>query len=149
MAKENHFVYNPFGQRKMEFGAMSIFQGTAAYAGCLRNAQNVRVQGTSSSFGMSCFAELNKAIKQLGARSLCTVYDSVELEVPLEHAAEVLELSFLHLNDYPVQRFDWLDLPVGVDAEIGLTWGGAEHIPRGATQLYIEDRYNTWRRQNV
>ena len=149
MAKENHFVYNPFGQRKMEFGAMDIFQGTAAYNGCLRNAQNVRVQGTSSSFGMSCFAELNKAIKQLGARSLCTVYDSVELEVPIKHAAEVLELAFLHLNDYPVQRFDWLDLPVGVDAEIGLTWGGAEHISRGATQAQIEERYNVWRGQNV
>lgn len=144
IAKENGYVFNPFGQRKMEYGAMKVFEGTAAFNGCLRNSQNVRVQGTSSSFGMDCFVQLNKAIKPLGARSLCTVYDSIELEVPLEKAAEVLELAFLHLNDYPVERFDWLDLPVGVDAEIGLNWGDAGHIARGTTQAKIEEQYKDW-----
>jgi DNA polymerase-1 len=144
MAKINHLVYNPFGQRKAEYGAMKIFEGTAAYNGCLRNSQNVRVQGTTSSFGMSCFAELNKVIKPFGAKSLSSVYDSVELEVPLEHAAEVLELGFLYLNDYPVKRFDWLTLPVGVDAEIGLNWGDAGHIARGTTQTEIEVMYKGW-----
>lgn len=41
MAKENGFVVTPFGQRKMEYGAMPLFKGTAVYNGCLRNAQNV------------------------------------------------------------------------------------------------------------
>jgi DNA polymerase-1 len=144
MAKLNHFVFGPFGQRKAEFGTMKIFEGTAAYNGCLRNSQNVRIQGTTSSFGMSCFAELNKVIKPLGAKSLCTVYDSSELEVPLSVAAEVLELAFLHLNDYPVQRFDWLTLSVGVDAEIGLNWGDATHLARGTTQTEIEAMYSDW-----
>ena len=148
MARENGYVLNPFGQRKMEYGAMKVFEGTAAFNGCLRNSQNVRVQGTSSSFGMDCFAQLNKAIKDFRAKSLCTVYDSVELEVPLEHAAEVLELAFLHLNDYPVERFGWLDLPVGVDAEIGLNWGDAIHISRGTTQAAIEEMYRSWTNGN-
>lgn len=144
MAKANGYVYNPFGQRKMEYGALELFQGTAAYNGSLRNSQNVRVQGTSSSFGMDSFAQLNKAIKPFDSRSLCTVYDSVELEVPLRHAAEVLELGFLHLNDYPMSRFDWLDLPVGVDAEIGINWGDAGHIARGTSQADIEAMYDSW-----
>lgn len=141
MAKENHMVVTPFGQRKREFGAMSIFEETAVYNGCLRNAQNVRVQSTTSTFGMMCFAQLNEAIKPLGAKSLCTVYDSIEIEVPLAVAAEVLELAFLHLNDYPVEIFDWLDLSVGVDAEIGLNWGDAVHVERGITQTQIETMY--------
>ena len=147
MAKLNHFVVNPFGQRKMEYGVMKAFEGTAVYNGCLRNAQNVRVQGTSSSFGMHCFAQLNKAIKPLGAKSICTVYDSIELEVPIEVAAEVLELAFFYLNDNPVNEFDWLDLPVGVDAEAGLNWGDVVHIKRGTTQEEFEEMYRSWHKK--
>jgi DNA polymerase I-like protein with 3'-5' exonuclease and polymerase domains len=141
MAKLNGYVVTPFGQRKMEFGAADLFKSTAVYNGCMRNAQNVRVQSTTSTFGMMCFADLNKAIKPLGARSICTVYDSIELEVPLAVAAQVLELAFYHLNDKPVTVFDWLDLPVGVDGEIGLNWGDAIHINRGTTQEQIEEMY--------
>ena len=93
---------------------------------------------------MACFAALNQAIKPLGAKSTCTVYDSIELEVPLAVAAEVLELAFLYLNDKPVEEFEWLDLPVGVDAEIGLNWGDAGHINRGTTQVQIEEMYEKW-----
>lgn len=148
MAKENGYVVTPFGQRKMEYGAMEIFKGTAAYNGCLRNSQNVRVQSTCSTFGMMCFAALNKAVKPLGVKSLCTVYDSIELEVPMGVEAEVLELAFLHLNDYPLKIYDWLDLPVGVDAEIGLNWGDAKEILRGTTQTEIEKRYRSWTNGN-
>ena len=42
MAILNNMVIGPFGQRKMEYGAMSIFKNTAVYNGALRNAQNVR-----------------------------------------------------------------------------------------------------------
>ena len=144
MAKENGYVVTPFGQRKMEFGATELFEGTAAYNGCLRNSQNVRVQSTTSTFGMMCFAALNSKLKPLGVRSLATVYDSIELEVPLKIAAEVLEIAFYYLNERPVEIFDWLSLPVGVDAECGLSWGGAGHINRGATQEEIEKKYASW-----
>lgn len=42
MAKLNHFVFSPFGQRKMEFGTRPVFEKTAVYNAALRNAQNVR-----------------------------------------------------------------------------------------------------------
>ncbi len=71
--------------------------------------------------------------------SVSTVYDSLELECPREYAAEVLELCFYYMNDWPVEQFDWLLLPVGVDAEIsGLSWGQTKHIARGSTQEEIE-----------
>jgi len=87
---------------------------------------------------MDCFVQLNKAVKPLGAKCICTVYDSIELEVPISRAAEVLELGFKCLNDDPIGRFPWLDFSVGVDAEMGLSWGSAREIHRGTTQEEIE-----------
>lgn len=139
-AKWNHFVVGPFGQRKMQYGTLPCFEGTAVYNGALRNAQNVRIQGPTSSMGLACFAAGNEAIKKLGARSLATVYDSWELECPIERAAEVLETAFYYMNEWPLEQFEWLTLPVGVEAEIsGKSWGQAQVIHRGATQAEIEE----------
>lgn len=138
MALVNNYIVSPFGQRKQCYGAMDVFKGTAVYNGTLRNSQNVWTQGTTSSFGLDSFTRLNEAIKPLGAMSICTVFDSLELEVPIQHAAKVLELAFYHLDDEPVQIYDWLDLPVGVDAEIGFNWGDAVHVSRGTSQEEIE-----------
>lgn len=41
MARLNHYVTTPFGQRKMEFGTMDMFKKTAVYNAALRNGQNV------------------------------------------------------------------------------------------------------------
>lgn len=42
MAEWNHFVTTPFGQRKQQYGANSVFKYTAAFNAALRNSQNVR-----------------------------------------------------------------------------------------------------------
>jgi hypothetical protein len=138
-AKWNHYGVGPFGQRKMQYGTYPCFEGTAVYNAALRNMQNVRIQGPTSSLGLACFAAGNQAIKQYGGRSLATVYDSWELECPVEHAAEVLETCFYHMEEWPLENFDWLTLPIGVEAEIsGLSWGQAKVIHRGASQKDIE-----------
>ena len=36
-----------------------------------------------------------------------------ELECPIDRAAEVLETCFYYMNEWPLQRFDWLTLPIG------------------------------------
>lgn len=134
-AKWNHFVVSPFGQRKMQYGTLPCFQGTAVYNGALRNAQNVRIQGPTSSLGLACFAAGNQAIKQLGGRSLATVYDSWELECPIDKAAEVIETAFYYMDDWPLEHFDWLSLPIGVECEIsGKSWGQCQVVHRGTNQ---------------
>jgi DNA polymerase-1 len=134
MAKHNQFVYTPFAQRKMEFGTLPMYKKTAVYNAALRNSQNVRVQSTSSTLGLVVFTALNNAIKKFGAKCICTVYDSIEIECPLQHAAEVLETAFYYMEDYPVETFDWLDLPIGVEAEIGPNWGDLVVVHRGSSQ---------------
>jgi len=137
MAELNHFVVSPFGQRKWEFGTRKEFKYTAAFNACKRNAQNVLIQNTTSSLGLHCFASLNTALKKIGGKSICTVYDSIELEVPISRAAEAIELGFYYMNDYPQEVFDWLDFPIGVEAEIGFNWGELHGIHRGVTQPEI------------
>lgn len=137
MAELNHYVFSWFGQRKMTYGAMPVFKGTAVYNGSKRLAQNVRVQNAASSFGLDCFAHFSNAIKPLGGKSLCTVYDSIEVSAPIDRAAEVIEIGFYELDDHPLKRFPWLELPVGCDAEIGFNWGDVRHVHRGITQEEI------------
>lgn len=92
------------------------------------------VQSTSSTLGLVVFTALNNAIKKFEAKCICTVYDSIEIECPIEHAAEVLEIAFYYMEDYPVEIFDWLDLPIGVEAEIGPNWGELTVVHRGSSQ---------------
>ena len=139
MAQENHYVMGPFYQRKQTFGAQDVFKGTAVYNGAKRLSQNVRVQNTASSFGLYNFAKLNSAIKVFGGKSICSVYDSLETEIPFSYIAQAVDLTFVHLEDNPVQIFDWLTLPVTIDVEIGFNWGVTKHVKRGATQAELEE----------
>lgn len=138
MAIYNQYVMNTFGQAKRQFGAMGLFRSTAVYNAALRNSQNVRVQSTSSSMGLYAFTMLNQGIKPLGGKSLCTVYDSVELQIPFGRAAECIEKVYYHMDDQPVEIFDWLDLPIGTDVEVGSDWKNMVKVPRGITQPQLE-----------
>jgi DNA polymerase-1 len=135
LAKLNKVIVTPFGQRKQQYGANSIFRSTAAYNASLRNSSNIRVQSPTSTMGLMTFTALDQEIRKFGARSICTVYDSIEIECPIEHAAKCVEAGYYYMNDWPVEAFDWLELPVGCDCEIGPNWGLLEGVHRGTSQL--------------
>lgn len=138
MAKENGYIVTPFGQRKMEFGATEAFRGSTAYNASLRNAQNVSIQSPASTLGLIVFSELNERIKAIGGQAVCTVYDSIELEVPIGRLAEAIEIGFNIMDDWPVEQFSWLDFPIGADGEIGWNWGNVFKVKRGITQEQCE-----------
>lgn len=142
MATWNQRVITPFGQRRQEYGTHKCFKPTAAYNAALRNSANVLVQSTTSTLGLIVFAHLNKALKKLGGKAICTVYDSAEFEIPIEKAAEAVELCFYYLNDFPQEIFEWLTLPVGCEGEIGVSWGECEVIHRGVSQAECEEIIN-------
>lgn len=134
IAETNQFVVSPFGQRKWEFGTRKEYKPTAVYNACKRNSANMRIQNTASSIGLFCFSALNEQIKKLGGKSICTVYDSLEMEVPIEHAAKAIELAYYYMNVYPQKHFDWLTFPIGADGEIGRNWGTLYPVNHGITQ---------------
>lgn len=140
MAIWNHKVWTPFGQYKHEYAAQQVFKKTAVYNAALRNAQNVRIQSATSTLGLVVFAHLAAELERQDSRNLgiCTVYDSVEFEVPIENAAKVINTAFYYMNDWPLEYFDWLDLPIGVEGEIGYNWGQVEQVKPGITQNEVE-----------
>lgn len=72
-AKLNYWVFSVLKQRKMEFGQMPMFRGTAVANAALRNAQNNLIQGPASTLGLVTFSKFNKEIKRLGGFATCTV----------------------------------------------------------------------------
>ena len=146
MAEWNKMVVTAFGQRRQEYGTHECFRPTAAYNASLRNSSNVLVQSATSTLGLLVFSHLNQALKKLGGKAICTVYDSAEFEVPIEHAAEAIELCFYYFNDYPQTIFSWLGgISVGSEGEIGFRWGSCKEVHRGSTQEEIEALLDTLR----
>lgn len=138
MALANHMVITPFGRRKMEFGTLPCFKWTAAWNAALRNGQNVRIQSPTSDIGLYCFSEVNHRIKPLGGKTLATIYDSIELQIPIPVLAQAVEIMYYCMEDLPVETFPWLTLPIGMEAEVGPNWGTLTEIHRGITQEEIE-----------
>jgi hypothetical protein len=95
------------------------------------------IQSTTSSLGLITFAELNSRIKQFGAKSICTVYDSLEIECPIDRAAEVINLCYQVLDEWPVETFDFLELPIGCEGDVGISWGETKVVHPGTTQADV------------
>ena len=138
-AKENFFVYSPFGQRKMEFGAKEVFKSTPVYNASLRNAQNVQIQGPASTLGLMAFHRVMTNIIPLGGKVIATVYDSIEIEAPRSAVAEIIEQCFYSMDDWPQEQYSWLNFPIGADAEIGFNWGNLAGVYRGITQEEVDN----------
>ena len=122
-ADANKFVLTPFGQRRRQYGRYDEFKGTAVYYAALRNAQNVVIQSTSSTLGLLAFANLDRLLADIGGYAVCTVYDSIEMEVPIGRELEAKEIILYALNTWPQEQFPWLDFDIGVDIESGTSWG--------------------------
>lgn len=139
MALWNQYVITPLNQRKREYGTLPCFKYTASYNAALRNSQNVRIQSTTSSIGLITFAELNERIKKFNAKSTCTVYDSLEICCPIEHAHEVINLCYETLDKWPVETFDFLELPIGCEGDVGISWGETKIVHPGTTAEDVAD----------
>lgn len=148
-AINNQFVVTPLGQRKREYGTHKCFRGTAAYNAALRNAQNVIIQSTTSSIGLVTFTEINRRIKPYGALSICTVYDSIEIECPIEHAAKVIDICYDTMDNYPLEMFDFLELPIGCEGDVGISWGETKVVHQGTSQKDILEELTKLRIQST
>lgn len=138
-AINNQFVVTPFGHRRNFYGTQQAFKKTAAYNAALRGSQNYVIQSSTAIIGLLSFAQINREIKKLGGKCTATVHDSLESEVPLEHAAKAAEIFEYYMNDWPQKEFPWLGLCIGSETEVGLSWAQTEVIHRGTEQSAIND----------
>lgn len=134
----NQYVVTPFGHRRQFYGAHPLFKKTAAYNAALRGSQNFVIQSATTIIGSLAFAQVNKELKKFGGLCTATVHDSLEAEVPIEHAAKAIEVFYHYLNEWPQQTYPWLKLPIGCEGEIGFNWEDTELVHPGITQQEIE-----------
>jgi DNA polymerase-1 len=148
-ALHNQYVITPIGQRRRMYGTYPCFKPTAAYNASLRSSQNGIIQSVTSSIGLAAFTELNNRVKELGAKSICTVYDSIEIECPINKAAEVINLGYEVLNNYPQEAFSFMELPIGSEADCGFSWGETEVVHEGVTQDKITEILNSIKQDSI
>jgi DNA polymerase-1 len=134
----NQMSLTPLGQRRRQYGTYPCFKPTAAYNASMRGSQNMIIQSTTSTIGLATFTELNRRVKLLGAKCICTVYDSVEIECSLEKAAEVINLAYDVMDNYPLEAFKFMELPIGSEGDVGISWGETEVVHKGVTQSEID-----------
>ena len=137
-ALHNQYVITPFGHRRQFYGTKPFFKGTAAFNAALRGSQNYVIQSSTSVIGAIVFSQINREIRALGGVCTATVHDSIEIEVPIEHAARAVECCYYYMNDWPQTQYDWLGLSIGCEGEIGWNWAGVEGVHRGTSQDEIE-----------
>lgn len=137
-AIRNKFVVTPFGHRRQFYGTEEEFKFTAAYNAALRGSQNYVIQSATTIVGALSFYQINQELKKLGGKCVATVHDSLEAEVPIEHAAKAIEIFFYYMNDWPQQEFPWLGLSIGCEGEIGFNWEDMKTVHRGHDQEQVQ-----------
>ena len=87
---------------------------------------NTPIQSLASDFTMFALMEIHKQIKQYGldATLVCTVHDSIMLEVNPEQIDQVANLCTDIMETLPKILLPDLQVPFKADAEYGPRWGG-------------------------
>lgn len=133
-SRANKMVMTNMGQIRREYGLLPWFgerplsRTESVYNYSLRNSQNVIIQSATSTLCLMAFSELADRIKGIGGKAVCTVYDSVEMEVPESRLQEAVGLVHYCLEQWPMEQFSWLDFPMQVDIEAGPNWGQAHKL---------------------
>lgn len=60
------------------------------------------------------------------------------MEVPIQNAAEVINLAYKTLDEYPMEAFPWIKLPIGCEGDVGWSWGETQVVHAGVTQPEID-----------
>jgi DNA polymerase-1 len=134
VSKANKMIMTKLGQIRREYGLQEWFgeskglKSEAVYNYSLRNSQNVIIQSVTSTLGLMAFSELSDRLRAISGKAVCTVYDSIEMEVPQEKLEDCIKLVKYCLEDWPMETFDWLDFPIQVDIEAGPNWGNCHKI---------------------
>lgn len=97
-----------------------------------RQAINSPVQSFASDMAIIALITLTREFRKRGlkSRSVGTVHDALNLEVPIEELEEVMPLIKQHMEEPPV--LEWfgvhLDIPIVGDIAVSRMWGDKEEV---------------------
>lgn len=98
-----------------------------------RQAINSPVQAFASDLTLLSLVHLDRTFKRRGyqARSVGTVHDAINFEMPATEAAEVVPLIRHTMENLPLEKLFGVHLtvPIVADAKMGTRWGDALEVP--------------------
>lgn len=111
-----------------------------------RQSINSPVQSFASDLTLLSLVIVDRLLKKRGlkARSVGTVHDAMNLEVPISEIREVVPLVKYVMENLPIEKWFGItiDVPIIADGAIGTYWGGAEEIP--ASVIKSRTKLDTW-----
>jgi len=137
-------VESPLGRVRHLPDIDSLDEGVRAEA--QRQAINSPVQSMASDMCLLSFIMLSKQFREMGleARSVGTVHDAINFEVPEAEVPIVVPLIRQTMENLPLeQKFGVsLNIPIISDVKIGRRWGGATEIPGNVSSSH--DALTDW-----
>jgi DNA polymerase-1 len=130
LARKYKRVESPLGRVRHLPDIDSPVDGVRAEAE--RQAINSPVQATASDMCLYSLVLISKEFERFGlkARSVGTVHDAINFEVPVAEVPTVLPLIRRTMENLPLDRFGcFMDVPIIADAKIGTRWGSAIEVP--------------------
>ena len=113
-----------------------------------RQAINSPVQSFASDMILMALVILHKRFREMGlkARSIGTVHDALNLEVPAEEMSIVLPMVKEVMENLPLSEWFGVDIsvPIIADAKIGFMWGDAEEVENADEVLGDPARLQEW-----
>lgn len=111
-----------------------------------RQAINSPVQSFASDMAILALITFTRAAKKMGlrARSVGTVHDAINLEVPIEELPIVIPLIKWHMENPPLEEwFDvHLDVPIIGDVALSKMWGDKAECPDDVVR--DPEKLKTW-----
>lgn len=101
--------------------------------GAERQAINSPVQSFASDMAIMALITITREFKKRGlkARSVGTVHDAINFEVPVEELEEAMPIIKHHMENPPIE--EWfgvtLDVPIIGDVAVSRMWGDKEEVP--------------------
>jgi DNA polymerase I-like protein with 3'-5' exonuclease and polymerase domains/uracil-DNA glycosylase len=125
MAKSKAYASTEYHRRRH----FPIFQWTGWNPRACRQAQNSRIQSTSSDICLEAVMELNTRLQEQGCGHVAiTVHDSIISEVPRDKVKEALRLYQEVMTVRPTELHPWLRVPLVIDLAIGSSWGKMTNV---------------------
>ena len=129
--KRNGYAYTIFGRRRNLPDVYSRDRSVVNRA--LRQGLNFTIQSTASDILLTSLLGIAKTFKHrnLNARPVATVHDSIEIVCAEEEISEVLEIVYNEMVNYPSikELFNiHFDVPLKIDAEVGRSFGDGVEI---------------------
>jgi len=107
--------------RRRRFNLAGMTFGQRAKAN--RQAVNFKVQSTASEIVMDVMCSLDGPLRELGARLMLTVHDSMVIDFPKKNLNQLKDLIHYYGVEQVAKNYKWLPVPFQWDIEVGPSYG--------------------------